>query len=349
MAKIDKLLGYMPTFKASDLHLSPGEPPIYRVHGDIRRAQDETLTSATIHEMLIEIMDDRRREIFERTHDLDMIYSIEQLARFRVNVLLQERGVSAVFRMINNEILTAEQLSLPQAVVRLSGLKRGLVVVTGPTGSGKSTTLAAIINEINSERQLHVLTIEDPIEYVHQNKKCLVTQRQVEDHTLGFPQALRAALREDPDVILVGEMRDVETIRLAITAAETGHLVLGTLHTASAAKTVDRIIDVFPENDKEMIRMMLSESLKGVLAQVLLKRIDGKGRVAAFEVLLGSTALSNLIRESKTYQIASLIQTSRSQGMQLLDQSLLDLVKRKIVAPEEAYDYATDKRAFGNI
>jgi len=340
MNAVDKLLGAMPKLGASDLHLSPGQPPLFRINGDIKRANGNPLDSDLIKKFMLDIMPPRKRKRFDDTMDIDMNYSVPDLGRFRVNVLMQERGMGAVFRMIPNDIITPEELGLPPSVPRLAALKSGLVVVTGPTGSGKSTTLATMIDLINRTRCLHIITIEDPIEFLHQSKKSLVTQRQVEDHTSSFPIALRAALREDPDVILVGEMRDTETIRMAITAAETGHLVLATLHTSSASNAVDRIIDAFPTGEKDVIRVMLSESLKAVIAQVLLKRADGDGRVAAFEVLLGSPALSNLIRESKTFQIPSHIQTSRSHGMQLLEQSLMDLVKQRKVNPEEAREFA---------
>ena len=346
MAQLDKLFQHMIQQQASDLHLSAGSPPYIRVHGELQRLNMQPLTHEQNMKMFEEIMNERNRSEFRDRRQADFVYSLGNVARFRANVFMQRKGVSGVFRIIPSKILTAADLNLPDVIMRMCHLKKGLVLVTGPTGSGKSTTLAAMVAYINDQRKEHILTVEDPIEFVHQNKKCLVTQRQVGEHVNTFSDSLRAALREDPDIILVGEMRDLETISQAITAAETGHLVFATLHTTSAAKTVDRIIDAFPMNQQEQIRTILSESLKGVVAQALLRRADGKGRIAAFEILLAVPALAALIRENKTFQIPTLIQTQRGVGMTLLDQSLLDLVKRRLVTPQEALEYAIDKKAF---
>jgi twitching motility protein PilT len=296
--------------------------------------------------LLYEILTEKQKAQFEEKHDLDFAYEISGLARFRGNLLMQHRGVGAVFRIIPSKILSADDLKLPEGVTRMTTLKKGLVLVTGPTGSGKSTTLAAMIDLINSTRREHILTLEDPLEFIHENKMSLVRQRQIGEHTEGFTSALRAALREDPDVIMVGEMRDLETIGLAISAAETGHLVFGTLHTNTAPKTIDRIIDVFPADQQSQIRAMLSESLKGVVCQQLLKTADGKGRVAALEIMHGTPAIANLIREAKTFQIPSIIQTAKKDGMQLMDQHLLDLLKTRQVSPEEVYRCCQDKKQF---
>lgn len=307
---------------------------------------EHKLTHEQNKAILYEIMSEQQRLQFEETHDLDFAYEVPALeARFRANVFEGRLGISAVFRMIPGTILSAEQLGLPATVLKFTNLKKGLVLVTGPTGSGKSTTLAAMIDHINSTRSEHILTVEDPIEFVHTSKMSLVNQREVGRHTRSFAEALRAALREDPDIILVGEMRDLETIELAITAAETGHLVYGTLHTSSAAKTVDRIINVFPTGQQEQIRAMLGESLRGVIAQQLVKTVDGK-RCAALEILSVTPAVSNLIREGKTFQLASIIQTSRGEGMQLMDQALLELITAKRITVEEAYKFATNKSLF---
>jgi len=296
--------------------------------------------------LLFEIISDEQREKFLQKKDLDFAYEIPNVARFRANYFYQKRGLGAVFRIIPSKILSVEELNLPETVLKFTRLSRGLVLVTGPTGSGKSTTLAAMIDYININRKEHILTIEDPVEFVHKNKNCLVNQREVLTHTGSFSMALRAALREDPDVILVGEMRDLETIELAITAAETGHLVFGTLHTNSAAKTVDRIIDAFPSDRQAQIRTMLSESLKGVISQQLLKRSDKPGRVASVEILYVNSAVANLIREGKTFQIPSVIQTGKGDGMQLMDQSIMDYLMKKVISPDEAYLKANDKKAF---
>ena len=346
MAKIDALFRMMKEQGASDLHLSSGAPPIFRLHGEMSRLNFKTLTHDELKLILYEILSEKQIAEFEASRDLDFAYAIPDLARFRGNYLMTHRGIAAVFRIIPSKILSADDLSLPEGVRRMTHFKKGLVLVTGPTGSGKSTTLAAMIDLINATRKEHILTLEDPLEFIHENKMSLLNQRQIGEHSDSFKNALRAALREDPDVILVGEMRDLETISLAMSAAETGHLVFGTLHTNSAAKTIDRIIDVFPKDAQEQVRAMLSESLKGVVCQQLLKTADGKGRVASLEIMLGTPAIGNLIREGKTFQIPSIIQTARKDGMQLMDQHLLDLLKTKTIAPEEAYRCAQDKKQF---
>jgi twitching motility protein PilT len=346
MARIDALFKMMQEQGASDLHLSTGSPPIFRLHGDMARLNFKSLSHEELKAILFEILTEKQQADFEARRDLDFAYAIPGFARFRGNIFMQHKGIGAVFRIIPSKILTADDLGLPEGVRKMTMLKKGLVLVTGPTGSGKSTTLAALIDLINSTRQEHILTLEDPLEFIHENKQCLLNQRQIGEHSESFSAALRAALREDPDVILVGEMRDLETISLAMTAAETGHLVFGTLHTNSAAKTIDRIIDAFPRDGQEQIRTMLAESLKGVVCQQLLKSAEGKGRVAAMEIMVGTPAIANLIREGKTFQIPSIIQTARKDGMQLMDQHLLDLLKTKRVTPEEAYRCAHEKRQF---
>ncbi len=333
---ITQLLAFAVKNKASDLHLSTGLPPMIRVNGDVRRINVEPLDHKQVHDMVYDIMNDAQRKHYEETLDGDFSFEIQGLARFRVNAFNQMRGAAAVFRTIPSKILTLEQLNAPRIFADLVLKPRGLILVTGPTGSGKSTTLAAMINHLNETEYGHVLTVEDPIEFVHESKRCLINQREVGPHTLSFNNALRAALREDPDAILVGELRDLETIRLAITAAETGHLVLGTLHTSSAAKTMDRIIDVFPAGEKDMVRSMISESLVGIVSQTLCKLKDGSGRVAAHEILLGTPAVRNLIRENKIAQLYSTIQTSQAVGMQTLDQNLSDLLRRNLITSAEA-------------
>jgi len=346
MAQIDKLFAALKQKGGSDLHLSPANPPLMRVSGDLAPIMEEKLSHEQNKSLLYGIMSEKQKEQFEKTHDIDFAYAVEELdCRFRANIFISRLGISAVFRLIPAKILTVKELGLPPAVLRFCQLKKGLVLVTGPTGSGKSTTLAAMVDHINKTQKEHILTVEDPIEFVHVSQGRLVNQREVGKHTLSFATALKAALREDPDIILVGEMRDLETIELAITAAETGHLVFGTLHTSSAAKTVDRIINVFPTNQQEQIRAMLSESLKGVIAQQLLKTVDGK-RAAALEILYVTHAVSNLIREGKTFQIPSVIQTGKREGMQQMDQALQTLVAEKKVAVEEAHRYAVDKSRF---
>ncbi len=333
---ITQLLAFSVKNKASDLHLSAGLPPMIRVHGDVRRLNVEPLDHKEVYAMVYDIMNDGQRKRYEEFLEIDFSFEIEGLARFRVNAFNQNRGAGAVFRTIPSTILTLEQLNAPQIFKELAMKPRGMVLVTGPTGSGKSTTLAAMVDYLNENEFGHILTVEDPIEFVHTSKKCLVNQREVGPHTQSFAAALKSALREDPDAILVGEMRDLETIRLAMTAAETGHLVFGTLHTSSAAKTIDRIIDVFPAEEKEMIRAMLSESLQAVIAQTLCKTKDGTGRVAAHEIMIGTSAIRNLIREGKVAQMYSSIQTGNSVGMQTLDQNLTEMVKRNLITNSEA-------------
>jgi twitching motility protein PilT len=346
MAQIDQFLKVLVEQRGSDLHLTVGAPPIMRVHGNLQRLKFRELTPKDLETLIYEIMEEDWRIKFVDRLDYDFAYEIPGLARFRVNVFWQRKGLGAVLRTIPSEILTADDLGLPEAIRRLCMLTKGLVLVTGPTGSGKSTTLAAMVDLINDTRTDHILTIEDPIEFVHPNKKALVNQREVSTNTRSFANALRAALREDPDVILVGEMRDQETIELGITAAETGHLVFGTLHTNSAPKTVDRIIDVFPADEQEQIRSMLAESLKGVIAQVLLRAKDGRSRFAAWEIMIGTSAIGNLIRENKVHQIPSIIQTGKKDGMQLLDQHIMEFLMSGRITAEEAYMKANNKQAF---
>jgi len=351
MAAIDNFLVVMTQVSASDLHLSSGVRPTYRVHGVMRPTSSEKtqpVSDEEIGRMLREIMPERNRLEFEKHKDTDFAYEIVGVGRFRVNVFNDRNGVGAVFRHIPEEIVSLEQLGLGQVFLDLCMLNKGLVLVTGPTGSGKSTTLAAMIDYINENRTDHVVTIEDPIEFVHANKRCLVNQREVHRHTDGFKAALRAALRQDPDIVLVGEMRDLETTETAIETAETGHLVFGTLHTSSAASTIDRVIDQFPVDRQEQIRMMLSTSLKGVISQTLLKRVDGGGRVAAFEILVVTPAVANQIREGKTHQIPMAMQTGARLGMRSLSDDLIRLVKERKVEPLEAYRKSTDKSDMEN-
>ncbi|QDX81825.1 twitching motility protein PilT [Denitratisoma sp. DHT3] len=343
---ITELLAFVVKNKASDLHLSSGLPPMIRVHGDIRRINLPPMEHKDVHAMIYDIMNDGQRKFYEENLECDFSFAVPGLARFRVNAYVQQRGAAAVLRTIPSKVLTLEQLNCPKSFKDIANQPRGIVLVTGPTGSGKSTTLAAMVDDINENEYGHILTVEDPIEFVHESKKCLINQREVGPHTLSFANALRSALREDPDVILVGEMRDLETIRLALTAAETGHLVFGTLHTSSAAKTVDRIVDVFPAAEKEMVRAMLSESLRAVISQALLKTKDGSGRVAAHEIMIGTPAIRNLIRENKIAQMYSAIQTGQQYGMQTLDQNLQDLVRRNIVSAAEARSKAANKDNF---
>jgi len=342
---IGELLAFSVKNGASDLHLSAGLPPMIRVDGDIRRINVPALEHKVVHGLVYDIMNDKQRKDYEEFLECDFSFEIPNLARFRVNAFIQNRGAGAVFRTIPSDILSLEDLKAPKIFKDIADYPRGVVLVTGPTGSGKSTTLAAMVNHVNEQEYGHVLTIEDPIEFVHTSKKCLINQREVHRDTLGFNEALRSALREDPDVILVGEMRDLGTIRLALTAAETGHLVFGTLHTSSAAKTIDRIVDVFPAAEKDMIRAMLSESLRAVISQTLLKKTGG-GRVAAHEIMIGTPAIRNLIRENKVAQMYSAIQTGAQFGMQTLDQNLQDLVKRNVVSRNDARAIAVSKEIF---
>ena len=341
---ISQLLAFSVKQNASDLHLSAGLPPMIRVDGDMRRINLPPMEHKEVFDLVYDIMNDRQRKAYDEHLETDFSFEIPNLARFRVNVFNQNRGAAAVFRTIPSEVLTLEELDAPKIFREISSMPRGLVLVTGPTGSGKSTTLAAMINHKNQSELGHILTVEDPIEFVHSSQKCLVNQREVERDTHSFAAALRSALREDPDTILVGELRDLETIRLAMTAAETGHLVFGTLHTSSAAKTIDRIIDVFPGAEKDMVRAMLSESLRAVISQTLLKKKAG-GRVAAHEIMMGTPAIRNLIREGKVAQMYSAIQTGQSTGMQTLDQCLQDLVRRGVVARDEGARRAANRDA----
>jgi twitching motility protein PilT len=342
---IAELLAFSVKHNASDLHLSAGLPPMIRVDGDIRRINVPALEHKVVHALVYDIMNDKQRKDFEEFLENDFSFEIPGLARFRVNAFNQARGASAVFRTIPSKVLTLEELGCPQTFKDIVDVPRGLVLVTGPTGSGKSTTLAAMMDYKNDNDYSHILTIEDPIEFVHNSKKCLINQREVHRDTLGFAEALRSALREDPDIILVGELRDLETIRLALTAAETGHLVFGTLHTSSAAKTIDRIIDVFPAGEKSMVRSMLSESLRSVIAQTLLKKIGG-GRIAAWEIMIGIPAIRNLIREDKVAQMYSAIQTGQAAGMQTMDQALKELVQRGVISRLDAKAKAQNKDQF---
>ena len=334
---------------ASDVHISSGEPPMIRIHGEMRKLDAPPLPREEVHNMLYGILNDQQRKTFEEFHELDFAIALTEAGRFRINAFLQSRGESIVFRTIPTVIPSLEQLNMPKILGDLTKKEKGLVLVTGPTGSGKSTTLAAMIDLINREEKCHILTVEDPIEFVHQSKTSLVNQRELGSHTHSFANALRSALREDPDVILVGEMRDLETISLALTAAETGHLVFGTLHTSSAPKTVDRIVDVFPSEQQEQVRTMFSESLQAVVTQMLLKRKDGKGRVAALEVMIGTSAVKNLIRENKIAQIPSSLQTGRQYGMQTMDQALIDLYQKDVVTREAIEKLVTSPAALSGI
>ena len=346
MAKIDAFFKLMNEQGASDLHLASGSQPILRISGDMERVKYKVLGNDELKAMLYEIAPEDKIKVFEETGDIDFAYEIPNLARYRANFFQQKWGIGAVFREIPSKILTAEDLGLPPVIKKLAMLRKGLVLVTGPTGSGKSTTLAAMMDYANKNRKEHIITVEDPIEFVHKSQQALINHREVGIHTRSFSAALRGALREDPDIILVGEMRDLETIALALEAASTGHLVFGTLHTQSATKTVDRVIDVFPANQQAQIRVTLSESLKGVVAQNLFKRIDKKGRCCALEILVVTAATANLIRESKTFQLSSVIQTGKKYGMQSLDDAILDLLKKKWISPEEAYEKSIEKSRF---
>jgi twitching motility protein PilT len=351
MAKIDAYFNLMFDQKASDVHLSSGNPPLLRINGELHKVDAAPLGSDELRTMLYEITPEYKVKIFEETGDVDFGYEIPNVSRFRANYFNQKNGVSAVFRQIPSTVLSFEDFErfdapLPPVLKKFAMLHKGLVLVTGPTGSGKSTTLAAMVDYANKNRKDHILTVEDPIEFVHESKQCLVNHREVGIHTKSFTSALRGALREDPDIILVGEMRDLETIELALTAASTGHLVFGTLHTSSAAKTVDRIIDVFPADQQNKIRATLSEALKGVIAQNLFKRVDKKGRVAALEILVFTTAIANLVREGKTHQIPGMIQVGKKLGNQPLDDAIMDHLKMKRISPEDAYDKCLDKKKF---
>ena len=346
MAKIDAFFQLMHEQGASDLHLVSGQQPVIRMRGDLERIKYDVLTNDGLKALLYEITPEHKIKVFEETGDVDFAYEIPGLARYRANFFQQKYGVAAVFREIPSKILTCEQLALPPVLSKLAQLPRGLVLVTGPTGSGKSTTLAAIIDEANRTRKDHIITVEDPIEFVHQSQSCVVNHREVGVHTKTFSSALRGELREDPDIILVGELRDLETISLAVEAASTGHLVFGTLHTTSAPKTVDRIIEVFPSSEQAQIRSTLADGLRAVIAQVLFKRIDIKGRCAALEILIATAAVRNLIREAKTFQIPSMMQTGKKYGMQLLDDAIMDYVNKGWISGEEAYNKANDKAKF---
>ncbi|MEW6260998.1 MAG: type IV pilus twitching motility protein PilT [Thermodesulfobacteriota bacterium] len=346
MAKIDAFFKLLHDQGGSDLHMVSGQPPAMRIHGEMERIKYKVLDNDSLKAMLYEIAPEDKVKVFEETGDIDFGYEIPGVARYRANFFMQKYGIAAVFREIPSKILTAEQLGLPPVIPKLALLPRGLVLVTGPTGSGKSTTLAAIIDHANQSRKDHIITVEDPIEFVHQSQGCIVNHREVGLHTKSFSAALRGALREDPDIILVGEMRDLETISLAIEAASTGHLVFGTLHTSSAAKTVDRVIEVFPANQQEQIRSTLADGLRAVIAQVLFKRIDKKGRCAALEIMIATPAIRNLIREGKTFQIPSSIQVGKRYGMQLLDDAIMELLNKGMISVEEAYAKANDKNKF---
>jgi twitching motility protein PilT len=346
MAQIDAFFKLMNEQGASDLHLVAGQQPILRIQGDLERVKYQVLDNDSLKTMLYEIAPETYVKTFEETGDVDFAYEIPGLARYRANFFMQKYGIGAVFREIPDTILTVEELGLPKVIKRLASLPRGLVLVTGPTGSGKSTTLAAIVHEANQTRREHILTIEDPIEFVHKSDKAVVNHREVGVHTDSFTAALRGALREDPDIILVGEMRDLETISLAIEASATGHLVFGTLHTSSASKTVDRIIEVFPVNQQQQIRNTLADGIRAVVAQTLFKRRDVKGRVAATEIMIGTPAVRNLIREAKTFQIPSMIQTGAKYGMQTMDDSIMELLKKKIITADDAYAKAEEKAKF---
>ncbi|MGB5616179.1 MAG: type IV pilus twitching motility protein PilT [Desulfobacterales bacterium] len=346
MAKIDAFFKLMHEQGASDLHLTASQPPSLRIRGDIERIKYKVLDNDDLRGMLYEITPEEKIKVFEETGDVDFGYEIPGLARYRANFFMQKNGVGAVFREIPTSIMTAEQLGLPPVISKLATLPRGLVLVTGPTGSGKSTTLASIIDVANRNRKDHIITVEDPIEFVHQSQGCIVNHREVGIHTRSFASALRGALREDPDIILVGEMRDLETISLAIEAASTGHLVFGTLHTTSAVKTVDRIIEVFPADQQAQIRSTLADGMRAIIAQVLFKRIDNKSRCVALEILIANSAVRNLIREAKTHQLPSMIQTGKKYGMQLLDDAIMDLYKRGWISSDEAYIKANEKAKF---
>jgi twitching motility protein PilT len=345
MARLDDLLRQMKQQGASDLHLTSGSAPYMRIHGDMVKLNYRNVSEETCHSLIFEILTEKQKELFTEDWDLDLSYPLQGVGRFRVNVFMQRNGVSAVFRLIPENIKTIEELDLPEQLSQLIDISEGLILVTGPTGSGKSTTLASMIHTINDKQQAHIITIEDPIEFVHENRRCLISQRELASHTKSFGAALRAALREDPDIILVGEMRDLETISLAITAAETGHLVFATLHTNSAIKTIDRVIDVFPEGQQGQIRVMLSESLRGVVAQALLPRPDHQGRVPVVEILVNVPAVANLIREGKTHQIASAMQTGRAHGMVTFEGAIHDLTQKNLISREDGISFLRRRSA----
>jgi twitching motility protein PilT len=349
MARLDDLLRQMKSQGASDLHLTSGSAPFMRIHGEMVRLNYKNVSAETCQSLIFEILTEGQKEIFKDLQDLDLSYPLHGVGRFRVNVFMQRHGISAVLRLIPEEIKTISELDLPDQLASLIDVAEGLVLVTGPTGSGKSTTLASLIHTINQQQQAHIITIEDPIEFVHENNKCLISQREIASHTKSFATALRAALREDPDIILVGELRDLETISLAITAAETGHLVFATLHTNSAIKTVDRVIDVFPEGQQTQIRVMLSESLRGVVAQALLPRPDRQGRVPVVEILVNIPAVANLIREGKTHQIASVMQTGRSHGMMPFEIAVQDLIQKSLISKEDGLSFIRRRSASKQI
>jgi len=346
MARLDAFFKLMHEQGASDLHLAAGQPPALRLRGDIERVKFKVLENDELRAMLYEIAPEEKVKVFEETGDVDFGYEIPGLARYRVNFFMQKNGVGGVFREIPSKIMTAEELGLPPVISKLATLPRGLILVTGPTGAGKSTTLAAIIDVANRERKDHIITVEDPIEFVHQSQGCIVNHREVGLHTRGFTAALRGALREDPDIILVGELRDLETISLAIEAASTGHLVFATLHTSSAPKTVDRMIEVFPAHEQPQIRSTLADGLRAVVAQTLFKRADKTGRIAALEILIATPAVRNLVREGKSHQLPSMIQTGKKYGMQLLDDAIMDLYQKRLIDADDAYSKANDKSRF---
>ena len=346
MAQIDGFFKLMNDEGASDLHMVSGQQPLLRIRGDMERVKFKKLGNDELRAMLYEICPEEKIKVFEESGDVDFGYEIPGLARYRCNFFMQKYGIGSVFREIPSEIMTVEQLGLPNVISRLAYLPKGLVLVTGPTGSGKSTTLAAIVDECNKARKDHILTIEDPIEFVHKSQKCIINHREVGTHTHSFAAALRGALREDPDIIMVGEMRDLETISLAMEAAMTGHLVFGTLHTINAMKTVDRIIEIFPANQQGQVRSTLADALKGVVSQTLFKRIDVKGRCAALEILIATPAVRNLIREGKTFQILSAMQTGKKYGMQTLDDAIMILLEKRMISPDDAYSNAVEKAKF---
>ena len=346
MARIDTYFKFMKEQDASDLHLSTGNQPMLRIHGELVRVDSPPLENDDLKALVYEIAPEQKIKVFEETGDVDFGYEYPGFARYRANFLNQKNGIAAVFRLIPSKVLTLEQLGLPPVLKRFAMLTKGMVLVTGPTGSGKSTTLAAMVDFANLHRRDHIITVEDPIEFVHRSQQCLVNHREVGVHTKSFASALRGALREDPDIVMVGEMRDLETIELALTAAATGHLVFGTLHTSNAPKTIDRVIDVFPTNQQNQIRASLSESLKGVVAQNLFKRIDKPGRVAALEILVCDSPIANLIREGKTHQIPGMMQVGKKKGNQPLDDAIMEHLRSATIAPEEAYEKATDKKKF---